>query len=826
MFRWFNSRISKRFLVVVLVSLLFTALVMSVVSITSVRRLGELSARTNADSIETHVRSSMLALVIERAATCDAEFRAAMASAGTVAAQAVQCLGNLDIYGRSAAHGKERLVLDKDKGIFSNGPDALVSSVYWAEDRLDAKTRARLNAISHVDTLLVQAKENSPGARAAWMILADTLTRYYPNTHIVDLMPPKWEFDFRDDRCFTMGAPRKNPDGRMVWSEVYQDTVGQGLVTTLVQPVYSENKEFLGVMGIDFSMDAVVRDVFGVDKSAPSPEGPGYALGTGGFSVLVDRDSRVIALPGGKTGLMGLHRTGEGALKPGEMLGLSLANSANPSVRALARAMARGGRGDMLMDLNGAKYLAVYNVIRSTGWRLCMLMPMSSLLVTAEGAGDTVQASVRSVILSYPLIAMVATLVSMILVLVFIIRRLFSPMRSLLHTVEAVAQGQLDHRVDIPEGDEFGELARAFNHMIDQLVKGRNQLREAEERYRSIFENAVEGVFRSTPDGRFLSVNPSMAEILGYDSPEQIMEEVDDIGAALYVLPAHRAQYLDLLRRDGTVRHFETLLRKRDGTEMWGMFSAKAALGRNGKVLYVDGLLEDITEDRRAKDEVLRLSRELMQAQESERRRIARDLHDNVAQTLSSLRIGCGVLFDGHEDASEDLKRRVEDFSRMLQECIAAIRGMAYELRPSALDELGLVRTLRQYCREYAERTGTETEFVAPGMDGVELSPDMEINLYRIIQEALHNAEKHAGADRISVSLVASYPSVILLITDNGKGFDPDKPLTGGGPGSGMGLSSMRERARLLGGDLEVKTRPGVGVRLRVEVPVNGNFGF
>jgi len=152
---------------------------------------------------------------------------------------------------------------------------------------------------------------------------------------------------------------------------------------------------------------------------------------------------------------------------------------------------------------------------------------------------------------------------------------------------------------------------------------------------------------------------------------------------------------------------------------------------------------------------------------------------------------------------------------------------MAYDLRPSALDELGLLRTLGQYCREFTERTAITAEFVSPGMDRVELTPDMEINLYRIIQEALHNVMKHSHADYVSVSLVASYPSIILLITDNGRGFDPDESAGDDGDRSGMGLSSMRERARLLGGDLEVRSRPGVGVRLRVEVPVgNSDIDF
>lgn len=820
MFKWLNSQLSKRFFAVVLFSLLFTALVMSVLSIRSIKRLGESSARLNTASVEAHVRSFMRSLVAECAATRDAEFRAAASTVRVVAGQAAGYLDRSDVFGVKAARGKERFTYHKAKGIFSNGPDALVSSVYWDKDVMDARTMARVNAVSHADSLLVAAKEQTPGAVAAWLALADSIVRYYPNTHIVDWMPPRDEFDYRNDHCFQLGTPEKNPEGRAVWSDVYQDTVGQGLVVTVGVPLYSNAREFLGVTGIDLSLDRVVKEVLRLADTAGAwmiEEGGGQ----GGFSLLVDRDNRIIALPRDKARLMGLGPIGGKELAPGALLGLHLAGSGVQGVRDLARLMTReSGRGQMMLEMGGERYLATFDVMHSTGWRLGLVLPMEAVLAPAGSVGRAVESSVQRIILSYPPIAMAATLVSMLMVLVFIIRRLFSPMRSLLMTAQAVAHGQLEHRAAIPEGDEFGELARAMNHMIDELVKGRGQLREAEERYRSIFENAVEGVFRSTPEGRFLSVNPSMAEILGYDSPDQLMAEVKDISSSLYVVPEQRRQYLELLRRDGRVRHFETRLRRRDGSEIWGMFSSRAALGFDGSIAYIDGLLEDITQEREAKEEVLRLSRELMQAQEGERRRISRDLHDNVAQTLSSLRIGIGVLFDGYGDAPDEVRRKVEDFSGKLQQCIGSIRGMAYDLRPSALDELGLVRTLDQYCREYTEHTGIETEFVAPGMDAVELSADMEINLYRIIQEALHNVEKHSKADRVSVSLVASYPSVILLVTDNGRGFDPESPVRSSGPRSGMGLSSMRERARLLGGDLEIRTRPGVGVRLRVEVPM------
>jgi PAS domain S-box-containing protein len=400
----------------------------------------------------------------------------------------------------------------------------------------------------------------------------------------------------------------------------------------------------------------------------------------------------------------------------------------------------------------------------------------------------------------------------------FLGSRLLRPVRALLEATQAVSRGDLRHVVRMPCDDEFGELGRAFNAMTAELRRNQEHLREAQEKYRSIFESAVEGIYQSTPEGIFLNVNQAMARLLGYDAPEDLMRAVRDIPTRIYVDPEDRARFFGRLRAEGEVLQFETRLRRKDGGIIWARLGARAVFGPGGEFVLVNGVLEDFTDVKDARERVRHLSQELMRTQERERGRIARDLHDGVAQTLSSLKIAAGVLFDGHPDASPELRRRAAEFSARLQECITAVRDMAYDLRPSGLDELGLVRTLEQYCREFTERTGIRAQFMAAGMDGLILAPEAEINLYRLAQEALHNVEKHSGADRAEVRLVSSHPRVILSVTDNGRGFDPTAQPEGGH--RRMGLRSMEERARLLGGWLDVAAQPGRGVRIKVQVPV------
>ena len=233
-----------------------------------------------------------------------------------------------------------------------------------------------------------------------------------------------------------------------------------------------------------------------------------------------------------------------------------------------------------------------------------------------------------------------------------------------------------------------------------------------------------------------------------------------------------------------------------------------------------------ILESRRAEARMQALSRELIRAQEMERQRIALELHDDVAQSLSMLKIGLESLPRNHPDLPPQAASEVQDLSATVGGVIDAVRGIAYDLLPPGLAQLGLVSTIFKLCEEVAARCGLEVAFRAEGMDSVPLDFEYQINLYRIVQEALSNVRQHAGARRAVVKLVASHPSLLLRVEDDGQGFAPESP-TGPDAADGrarhMGLWSMAERARLLGGTLSLRTAPGKGVKLMVELPIRRN---
>jgi len=238
----------------------------------------------------------------------------------------------------------------------------------------------------------------------------------------------------------------------------------------------------------------------------------------------------------------------------------------------------------------------------------------------------------------------------------------------------------------------------------------------------------------------------------------------------------------------------------------------------------VAGHLGRIVQARRAEANLRRLSRELIRAQENERLRIATELHDHLAQDLASLKLDLGELTALPAAAEADLGGRLSAMSGRLAEAIAAIRNLAYNLLPPGLEDLGLVRTLARYCADFSGRSGVAVEFFADGMDGMRLGFETQINIYRLVQEALTNVRKHAQADRATVRLIGSHPNVIVRIEDDGCGVDLEQRQDEFYQAKKMGIWGMRQRARLLGGRITLRSRPGRGMRIHIEIPVeNGS---
>jgi two-component system sensor histidine kinase UhpB len=200
----------------------------------------------------------------------------------------------------------------------------------------------------------------------------------------------------------------------------------------------------------------------------------------------------------------------------------------------------------------------------------------------------------------------------------------------------------------------------------------------------------------------------------------------------------------------------------------------------------------------------------VLRAQEEERRRLAYDLHDEVNQALTAILLRLQAL---SHDAPPAMTEELGELRRLVNQAMTELLQLARQLRPTALDDHGLLPAIESQVRRFAQQTGIEADLATEG-DASTLAPDQEIAVYRIAQEALANVARHADASRVEVALASSGRGVALTVRDDGRGFEPN-----GGSRRGLGLDGMAERARLVGGELTIDSSPGGGTALTLQVP-------
>lgn len=213
-------------------------------------------------------------------------------------------------------------------------------------------------------------------------------------------------------------------------------------------------------------------------------------------------------------------------------------------------------------------------------------------------------------------------------------------------------------------------------------------------------------------------------------------------------------------------------------------------------------------------EEIRQLSMRLRQAQEEERRTISRELHDDVGQQLTAMRLELGTLEHLRSREGGEFDARLAELKRMAEQSVHVIRDIAAGLRPSVLDDLGLPAALQKQAREFSKRTGVVASVSVDGSFD-QLRDPHRAYIYRIVQEALTNCAKHSDARRISVTLMGRHDNIELTVTDDGVGFDPRRMTKGG-----LGLIGLEERVRELGGVAEIRSAPGQGTAIHVTIPV------
>jgi PAS domain S-box-containing protein len=245
-----------------------------------------------------------------------------------------------------------------------------------------------------------------------------------------------------------------------------------------------------------------------------------------------------------------------------------------------------------------------------------------------------------------------------------------------------------------------------------------------------------------------------------------------------------------------------------DGALVWLRSSGRAFFNAGGKLLRVIGMVADITDLKQAEEAVSAMTRKLIEAQEQERARIGRELHDDINQRLAML----ALELEQPPDPSE-FQNRVQKFREELRQISDDVQALSHDLHSTKLEYLGVVAGMKSWCKEFAERQKMDIDFKSDVRSVLPL--DIGRPLFRVLQEALHNSFKHSGVKRIEVRLREDSGEIHLILSDSGRGFDLDAALQG----KGLGLTSMRERVRLVGGTFVIESKPMAGTTIHVRVP-------
>ena len=348
-------------------------------------------------------------------------------------------------------------------------------------------------------------------------------------------------------------------------------------------------------------------------------------------------------------------------------------------------------------------------------------------------------------------------------------------------------------------------------------IEAEDALRRSEEQYRLIAENTRDLISLVDIDGRFLYASPSHQSSLDYHPERLAGQEFIE-----FVHPDDRAIVRQSWQQSMQHRESRTTeIRIRHASGGYHIFESIGnwIVDEKSQPQRAVIISRDITHRKESEQALRSLPKLIREAQESERRRVARELHDSVIQILSSVKFRLQVVEEKLVDKDDGAWRDTLKAKAHLEKAIQEVRRISRNLRPSELDDLGLAPAVRSLCSEFVERTGMNVNLSIQKLPA-SLPSDIELNLYRIIQEALGNIEKHSQAKRVSLSLARKASKLCAAIADDGCGFDPSATRSRKNNSGGMGLVDMKERAALLGGLCQLRSTPGSGTEIVVEMPL------
>jgi len=367
--------------------------------------------------------------------------------------------------------------------------------------------------------------------------------------------------------------------------------------------------------------------------------------------------------------------------------------------------------------------------------------------------------------------------------------------------------------------DIAGDIAFALHEteLEEERERVEEALKASENRYRALFDCANDGMLVHDLEGNIGMTNSAMADLTGYTIDELTKMNISQFLSASSFGTIMEKQRTRVNNEPETLtQRYELQMIKKDGTERT-IDIVMNLLPDKEQSLIIQTIARDVTEQKRAQDNLRAYASRAISVQEEERKRVARELHDETAQALASLGMDIGLLAKAKGLSSRELSKRMEELRDRASDILQGVRSLSLALRPEVLEDLGLLAALQGLTDDLINQQGIGAQFEVQGTPR-RLSPDIELALFRIAQETLRNVVKHAQATECAVNVDFSPEKVKIRISDNGQGFSLPEVVNNSAYSSNLGLAGMQERAKLINGTLIIWSQPGRGTTIKLEI--------
>lgn len=670
-----------------------------------------------------------------------------------------------------------------------------------------------------------------------YLITRHQLIRIYENKWAMEI---EADHDFHRDIFYYVADPEHNPQGKPKWTKPYYDSIWKRWMTSLIIPIYIDQK-FFGIVGHDIILDDIYSNI--LDKKY-------YKTG---YGFIFDNEKNIVVHPRYIINLLGSAEMG------------SLLNTSQFGDKELTRAISeivdntenKESRSDFreFYQNENIYYLFSYK-LNILNWYFAIAVPKKEIL------GMLPRLRLNFII---GVVGASVLLYSIVILIIWV--SVVSPIKKLTNSSNEIRKGDLDTTISIKSKDEVGQLSKAFNEMTGKLKEQLKNLKKAEENYRGIFENAVEGIYQSTPDGRLLSANPSLALILGYGRPSDLISNMTNTRKQMYVDGRHRDELLRRLEKNDTVSSFEVQMYKQDRSIIWVSLNSRAIRNKDGKLNGIEGMMTDITRRKQAgellqkahdalENKVVERTRELLVAKnQAESANVAKN--DFIASMSHELRtplnaiIGYAQILKKQKNLTPRQRDRLNVVNNSGEHLLALIDGILdiariesgkIELQPTTMHLPTFLETISAIEQSRAENKGLIMKFeVRDGLPPLLLAD--ETRLRQILLSLLDNAIKYTKEGHVILriksrdSLKSSgfdsvQPKSLLYfeVEDTGIGisskqfnkiFEPFEQVGKKkyeSKGTGLGLAISHKLVELMGGSLHVESKTGKGSRFWFEI--------